>query len=188
MPRPESISISLKRIEHPYLHNLFRTALLYDARKIKQILGVKLGGKLLNDWELVRSYEEILSYHPSPSFRDIKEKKVKADAVWMVKKRLDNGVLGHRLIIHEIKSGRCDLDEIVQRYSSCRFMPRVRYCFHRVLTTNAPLFVWCWPKYANIKTNKENQKLLKRGALRICRLDWLLDVLYNRLEEVFKWN
>ena len=182
--------LPLQRLEHPYLHELFKAVLLYDAPKVKKILAGKIGGKLVNEWELDRAYQEI-----APS-REYERYNGNADVLWILRK--PKPVCGYRMIVHEVKTGEYDINEIVVKYGKCHYSPAMHNagCV-RPTTTNTPLYVWGWKKYHNSDLEKEKtlstimddfntKKKIKRGAVRLLPLDWLLPILEERMSEFLK--
>lgn len=175
---------SLKRMEHPYLHDLFKTVLLYDAGEVKHKLERRFSRRKILKWNLYRSYTEFLSRYPR-YWSDKTENQSKADIIWLIWNTFeDSNRFEWSLIIHEVKTGKHNLDEIVQNYKKSYF--KLQDCKFGRIKTKMPLFVWCWPKYNNNYSNELTKKLLQRGAVQICDLNWLLDILYKRLEEVFE--
>ena len=182
------MQLHFKQLEHPYLHELFKAVLLYDAPKVKRILAREIGGKLMKEWELVKPYQEIT---PTPE----KERYRKAaDIIWILK-RPEREELGLRRIIHEVKTGNCDVDNIVHSYKNlhfCTFKEGKRdswqdECFHDYAgTTNTPIYIWAWRKNWILPEDPETKKLRKRGAVRLLPLDWLLPALEEGMSVVFE--
>jgi len=178
--RAESSRLGLKKLEHPYLHELFKSVLLYDAELVKKKLAVRIGGKLLEVWKLERAYQEILG-------RTEEGIKPKADIVWLLS-HPGREELGTRRIIHEVKTGRWDLEEQIEQYLGVKIVVRRtdRY-YPWVATTNTPLYIWSWKKYFPSASAMRNTRI-ERGAVRILPLDLLLPIMYQKLEDIFKWK
>lgn len=181
--------LSLQRLEHPYLHELFKAVLLYDAHDVKKILADKIKGKLMREWGLDRAYQEI-----APS-REYERYNGNVDVLWILQHPKH---FGYRIVAHEVKTGKYDINKIVLKYEKCHYSPAKHNagCV-RPTTTNTPLYVWGWKKYHNIDLEKEKtlltitddshtQKKIKRGAVRLLPLDWLLPILEERMEEFLK--
>lgn len=174
--------IAIENVAHPYLHDLFRCVIHYDAEKVRQILGRERKGKLFHEWELIRSYEEVLSkragsfYHPT----------VKADAVWLLHEP-ERPEIGKRRIAHEIKTGRLDVDGILKQYKGAFILPSEGdgICCD-CMTTNFPLFIWAWQreidrmKLDNVLERSE----FKRGEAYLSPLELLVPILDERLKEL----
>ena len=177
--------MKLKRLEHSYLHELFKAVLLYDAPKVKKILAREVGGKLMNEWVLVKPYQEIT---PTPE----KERYRKAaDIVWILKHPARED-LGRRRVIHEVKTGKCYVSDIVSVYKNLHFYAfkqgkrdswQDEYFHSYAGTTNTPIYIWAWKKNRILPEDPETKKLIKRGAVRLLPLDWLLPVLEEGMEE-----
>lgn len=183
--------LHLQLLEHPYLHELFKAVLLYDdAQKVKDMLAIEIGGKLMKEWELCRKYQEIT---PTPE----KERYRKAvDVIWILKRPEDKTV-GLRRVIHEVKTGNCDVGDIVRSYKGLRFCAFENgdgdswkdECSHDYAgTTNTPIFIWSWKKHQILPEDYETKKLIMRGAVRLLPLDWLLPILKEGMSEIFEWT
>lgn len=177
----------IENVAHPYLHDLFRCVIHYDAEKVRQILARERKGKLFHEWVFIRSYEEILSndrtrylspYRSSPI--------VKADAIWLFHKP-ERPEIGKRRIAHEIKTGRLDVDGILKQYKGAFILPSEGdgICCD-CMTTNFPLFIWAWQreidrmKLDNVLERSE----FKRGEAYLSPLELLVPILDERLKEL----
>ena len=181
--------LPLQRIEHPYLHELFKAVLLYDAPEVKKILAREIGGKLMREWKLDRAYQEIA---PSPEHERYSGN---IDVLWILRHPKH---FGYRMIMHEVKTGKYNINEIVVKYEKCHYSPATHNAGSaRPTTTNTPLYVWGWKKYHNSDLEKEEtlltimdgfdtKKKIKRGAVRLLPLDWLLSILEERMSEFLK--
>jgi hypothetical protein len=198
--------LSLKKRSDPYLHSLFKTALIADAEEVKRILARKVGGKLLEDYDLVKAYEEA----PPLEGRVLKIISGKiGDVIWVIKRPDSGGAYSTRIILHEIKTGQYDIVEVVNRYSGREYIAKWRAQYRRPLTSNSPLFIWSWkrqqakddPVYGGPSTYVKNGLLLnsyfraatvkeleERGALRQLPLGWLFPIVNRRLEELFEFS
>ena len=180
--------IRLRRFEHSYLHELFKAVLLYNAPEVKKILAREIGGKLMKEWELYKPYQEIT---PTPE----KERYIKAvDVIWLLK-HPEREELGLRRIIHEVKTGNCDVDDIVHIYKNLHFCAFKEgngdswkdECSHDSAgTTNTPIYIWAWRKNRILAEDYETKKLIKRGAVRLLPLDLLIPILEEGMSEVFE--
>jgi hypothetical protein len=199
--------MKLKKVGSPYLHALFKAVLQVDAEEVKEILAKRIGGKLLAKYHLIETFEEV---YPITKRRGAKV----GDVIWFLRRpgAEDTEPWNNRIIIHEIKTGRYNLGEVVNRYCGRRYTKKALYC--HVLTTNSPLFVWSWTRQESntpVSSNmpmmiREDEKKLsfwfndssvikfrettvkdleRRGALRQLPLDWLLPILERRLGEIF---
>ena len=177
--------LSLQQLEHPYLHELFKAVLLYDAPKVKKMLAMKLKGsnKLMKKWEFDRAYQEI-----TPS-REYERYNGNIDVLWVVRNPRyahDRAhPAGYRTILHEVKTGKHDINEIVLKYR------KSHYHGVRAAQTNIPLYVWEWKKHHSYKSGNlctDVQNFINRGAVRPLPLDWLLPILEKRMGEIFKWT
>lgn len=184
--------LSLQRLEHKYLHELFKAVLLYDAPKVKKILARKIEGsnKLMKEWELVKPYQEIA---PTPE----KEKyKKNVDVMWILK-HPEREERGFRRILHEVKTGNFDIDDVVGSYKNLHYYAfgerkseswDDEYSTAYAGTTNTPIYIWGWKKYQRSPKNYKIKKLKSRSAVRQLPLDWLLPILEERMGEIFKWT
>lgn len=211
----------LRRLEHAYLHELFKAVLLYDAPKVKKALARKIGGKLMNEWILVKPYQEIT---PTPERERYRKA---ADIIWTLKHPAREE-LGRRRVIHEVKTGNCYVSDIVHSYKNLHFCTskegkteeRKHYfgkmiaeeeknptlykreqsktnerdawqdeCSHDYAgTTNTPIYIWSWKKNRVLPEDYETKKLIKRGAVRLLPLDWLLPILEEGMSVIFEWT
>ena len=200
------MQLHLKRLEHPYLHELFKAVILYDAPKVKKILAREIGGKLMKEWELDKAYQEIAPASKWEKYNG------NIDILWSLlktkfyeKERIDK-----RVILHEIKTGAYDVVEVIMKYRKSHYSPTGDYKGQgfRATTRDAPLYIWAWKKYHDsaeipLETTKlhigeyiddENilhsfdkdfnaEILIKRGGVRRLPLDWLLPILEERMSE-----
>jgi hypothetical protein len=182
--------LPLQRLEHPYLHELFKAVLLYDAPKVKKILAKKKGGKLLYEWELFKKYQEI---SPTPENERYKKN---VDVMWILK-HPEREELGVRRILHEVKTSSYNIDDVVGSYKNLHFYAfgeekngswRDEYFTAYAGTTNTPIYVWGWKKYNAFKKyeHADVQKAIDRGEVRVLPLDWLLPILKERMSGIFK--
>lgn len=185
-----------KHIANPYFHEHFKAVLLYDAPKIKKLLQEEVGGKLMIVWEFVRAYQEI---NPTPEL----ERYIRvADVTWVLN-RPDRPDLGHRTIIHEVKTGRCDITEIVQSYLNLHFhtskigRPKDstpdehawwidERAWNTAGTTNTPIYIWGWEEKQILPTDQKTINLISRGAVKFLSLDLLKPILEEKMGEIHK--
>ena len=164
---PNHIVLSIKKISSPFLHDIFKTILVYDADNIKKELHKKLGGKLLSDdWKLIHSYPE-----PRPTRRRKGVIKKPADAIWILKSRLYEKEDLTRFIIHEVKTGSFSTDELINIYSNLYFTDKR---MKAMCCSGTPLFIWAW--HINSVHRERNFKILP--------LEWLIPATEKRLNEI----
>lgn len=163
----------IKKVGNPYLHNLFKAVLIYDADKVKRLLEKKVGGKLLTDWKLVWCREE----SEGQSYSDQHLKFV--DVMWELEHK--DRELGYRMIKHEIKTGKnIDAEEIMKGYKDCRFQSGYRWS--PGVNTNFPLYLWIWRDAVLVK-GKTSEEEERKGTFRIVHLDWIVPILEDKLKE-----
>lgn len=194
--------LPLQRFEHPYLHELFKAVLLYDAPKVKKMLARKIKGsnKLMRDWVLLKSYQEIAPTSKEERYNG------NVDVLWILD--APTGVSEHdsgrRPVAHEIKTGKFDIAETIIKYRKTHYAGGI----YRTTIPDHPLYIWGWKKYLYLKNISHNvisfptkshsgytyehtfdvQKTLDRGGVRLLPLDWLLPILEERTGEIFKWT
>lgn len=173
----------IKNVAHPYLHDLFRCVVHYDAEKVRQILAEERKGKMFHEWELVRSYEEIVSDSRPTPYRH--GPIVKADSVWLLHKP-EHPEIGRRRIAHEIKTGKLDVDGISQQYKGALIFVSGKGFYCNCITTNFPLFVWAWQREIDrVRLDGMLERTeFKRGEAYLAPLELLVPVLDERLKEV----
>ena len=188
--------MKLKRLEHSYLHELFKAVVLYDAGEVKTILSKEIGGRLLKEWVLDRVYQEIA---PAKSWERYNGN---CDVLWVLKYP-DREEIGHRIIIHEVKTGHYDVAGVIAKYRRSTFSPGGYAAGNaRPTSTNTPLYIWAWQKYhasnntpiervtlriGKYQYNKDFdvQKIIARGGVRLLPLDWLLPILEREMEKIY---
>jgi len=191
--------IRLRRLEHSYLHELFKAVILYDAPEVKKMLAKRIGGKLMKEWTLIISYQEI-----SPKTEE-ERYNGNADVLWILRapKSVSPDDSGRRPIVHEVKTGKYDIAETIIKYRKTHYEGG-RY---RTTLPDHPLYLWGWKKYSDKKNIRggeisfstksgsgrwyehtfDVEKTIKRGGVRLLPLDWLLPILEERMSEVFEW-
>lgn len=184
--------MKLKRLEHSYLHELFKAVLLYDAPVIKEILAGEIGGKLMREWELERAYQEI-----SPT-REWERYSGNIDVLWV----LEGGRKGKRFVLHEVKTGNYDVIKVIKKYRKNHYSTSIEGGGISPTQTNAPLYIWAWkehhesidilPEWVTFRIGKyqhnkdfEPAKLVKRGAVRLLPLEWLCPILEEKIKEFY---
>lgn len=166
----------LKRASDPYLHELFKAVLLYEAERIKVVLAQKLEGKLLREWTLVRSFQELLG------FNRWRKEAVQADVVWMLNHPV-RADLGYRAIIHEVKTGQFSCYKEFERYQGVGFKFFFEQGERRIKTnlrccsTNIPLYIWDWKKYLEAVNDLD----FRKGAYQSLPLEWILPILEEKV-------
>ena len=165
----------IEPIASPYLHMLFKAVLIYEAESIKKILKLKIGGKLLTDWELADTIEERVG---GKAWKEQEISPRQADVIWILQhpKRED---LGTRIIVHEIKTGSFSILEEFTRYRSSRYKCRNDTRYTRAGTTNSPIFLWVWQK-----NFEELPKEAKQGSFKQLQLEWLLPILKFKIKAI----
>ena len=162
------------KISNPYLHELFKSVLIYDAHDVKKLLAGKIGGKLLKKWELVRAYQEI-----SPT-REKERYKGKIDVLWVLK-HPEREELGFRRILHEVKTGVYDVNDVVKKYKGLRYFEiegDAGSFWSSAGTTNTPIYIWSWKEL--------HQDYPNNGSVKQMPLEWLLIILRHRLKDLIK--
>lgn len=191
--------LHLQRLEHSYLHELFKAVLLYDdAQKVQKILARKIGGKLMKEWKIDRTYQEL-----APA-REWEKYKGNVDVLWTLT-HPNTDICGRRIVAHEIKTGHYVVETIIKKYRNLHYSSGGHNAGDvRPTTTNTPLFIWGWVKYHKNASDEEktrpkvlnewfgddprNEELIRRGAVRLLPLDWLLPILEERMSEIFEWT
>ena len=164
-------------MEHPYLHELFKAVLLYDSSDAIKILKQHNKGKLIHDWEIEKAHQEsiVVPHYPANKIGVM-------DVCWIMKHSTRDH-LGHRVIYHEVKTGKYDFDEVWSKYRkhSSYIQPTKTYYGTEVGKTNSPLIIWAWPKYheANKKLKSDKTKIIW-----FYPLWWLQPILKRRFSEI----
>jgi len=102
-------------ISHPYLHELFKACLLYDAEEVARMLcSYYPSWKLVNEWNIISVQQEFIAHKAFPEEDGPKFRK--GDVVWLLAKVNVQGYLQKVAILHEVKTGNFDINQIFQKY------------------------------------------------------------------------
>jgi len=158
----------MKNSSHPYLHDLFSSVLVYDAREVRKILKEKFPNEeLITRFKIYVARKEfpLLWKHPEEMpwpFHFV-------DVVWFV----SNGEKGS--VVHEIKTGRkwqgawkefSWTATVFKDYPLVPEHPRTLFC------------LWIWQEHY--------QEVEFPPWVRVCFLDWIYPILEKRLEEIVR--
>ena len=172
------------RKEHPYLHDLFRAILIYDKDKVIEKLR-----ELRPYWRLLKPTNEFWQFSASKSEHYLKEAKYGmggggfVDATWefRTKTKLNRTCY----FVHEIKTGRYTLEEIVKKYEGTTIKgTRVGTMAHN------PIIIWGWEKYNILAKAECKNDIIKHhlriGAIKQLDLEILRPLLSARIREFWE--
>lgn len=193
------MKIRIRRgVSDPYLHELFKSVLLYEPEAVKRILARRVGGKLLRNWRFERAYQERVGFLPKylPAVKStdrtvfrciLPERAASADVIWILNQDEGGFSLSRRIITHEVKTGKYDLKEVIKKYKKKEF--KIEDWSFKVGYPAAPLYIWSWRKYIpSLELKRDDDysrcdyEYLPKQSFRLLPLEWLVPILEKRME------
>jgi len=169
-------------ISHPYLHELFKACLLYDAKEVSKKLQLYYPSwKLVREWNIKSTHQEFrVLRKPWIETLDNEPDARKGDVVWVATRR--DKKYGRSLevaILHEVKTGNFDVNEIFRKYQNYR-TPFGSVCG---LTY---LWVWGWDEVLSAQqpSEKVTNKIRYGGFIRLLPLDIIFPIVKKRIKEI----
>ena len=167
-------------ISHPYLHELFKACLLYDAEEVvRKLRPYYPSWKLLRYWSIKSAHQEFrVLRNPWAEVSDNEPEARKGDVVWVLRKR-KHGRLYVTAILHEIKTGDFDINGIFCKYRNYRTP------FGNVGGTTY-LWIWGWEEVLNTQRLDEEvrRRMQYRKSVRLLPLDIIFPIVKKRVREL----
>jgi len=174
----------MRVISSPYLHELFKACLLYDAEDaMRKLRHHYPSWKLVSDWKLVTSHQEILlqkirKWKEGKLLPSIPKQHKVGDVVWELSLEDRKGVTVRKSIVHEIKTGRFSINEIFEEYDW--FRTRLGH-----IGGFSPLWVWGWKSILNAQQPNEGvERKIRYGFIRLIPLEIIFSIVKKRMEEI----
>ena len=164
-------------ISHPYLHELFKACLLYDAGEVIRKLHFHFPSwKLARYWAVKSSHQEFRILR-SPWVADDEPKARKGDVLWILRKRKHRRSY-ETSILHEIKTGDFDVNEVFYKYRDYRTpfgnVGGITY-----------LWIWGWDEILNTQQpDKIVKHKIRYGRVRLLPLEIIFPIVKRRMEEI----
>ncbi|MCS3924104.1 hypothetical protein [Methanosalsum natronophilum] len=182
----------------PYLHELFKAAILYDCHKVFGEFLVAYPTTALKKYTIVESRQEYdLKSHIGRALyfakrnNDFINHKI-CDVVWVLEKKSfdsENTIQPpiQKRIIHEVKTGKANVFEIYKQYKG------LKYGLSNTITGMDPLWIWGWRTKLDftIPVNeldtdlaKSFESAKKQKRLRILNLNLIKPLLDEKLLKI----
>jgi hypothetical protein len=179
--------MKIKKCANPYLHELFKSVLMYDTEECIKIVQKHLKTSILANPNIVRVQQEYkLTNTKKAKYGEDYRAKI-GDVLWVFEKSRKVP------IIHEIKTGMINLADIVDKYKGVSYYDSATNFNYWILGWGH-LWVWCWedilkensfdyPEHENVVLREITHKTNKKQA-RLLPLEWLLPVVDSRLSDI----
>jgi len=166
----------MKKAKVPVLHELAKLVLTFMPDKVSEILRNRYPTwKTFREWEVVGTFPE---FPLSESWMKADRRKIFADTAWLMRRKNKKGKTVFRYIVHEIKTGKFDFEQEVKLYQASAIK---RSC----VCGSTHLYFWIPEKFMEFcSTNdKEINLLIRLGFVRIVKLDYLMPLIKELVEE-----
>ncbi|RLE49107.1 MAG: hypothetical protein DRJ18_00255 [Candidatus Methanomethylicota archaeon] len=148
-----------------FFHEAVKACLVYDVDKIIKVL------KERYRWRVIRKYRLIDARYEWSCFRDGQIVKL-ADAIW----KFENGFI----YVHEVKTGRFNLTEVVKEYISTR-------CMGKRVCGMARLCIWAWEECFNqVVTDFDVWLKIKYGLVSLLPIELIFPIVKDRVGKLYK--
>jgi len=169
----------------PHLHDFFCSILDYDAERVHSLLKKQkefARSKLIQRYHIVYKRKELPVYH----WKDEKRRyPTFADVVWILR-RNDNRTTA--AIIHEVKTGAYDIEEVFRKYND-RVARTSRY---HPLRHDIMIWAWLEQHKKNLKRASEDTlRAIRNGKIRLVPLELLIPLAterINQMDKIFQEN
>jgi hypothetical protein len=187
------------------MHDIFKAIIRYYPDEVFALVKDKFNSKVFETRHIVSAKDEVmlfdkydfvdwnefaaLSSRPNNSgwyeLRNRIDNKLRhakyADCSWSLASPEDPQTY-HFTIIHEIKTGKFDINEVIDKYNNLYVYSYRRTGGRSHVTEGAPLWVWAWHDKINEQTpNKQWSSKLKRRSVRYFELEWITPLVVEKI-------
>jgi len=167
---------------HPFLHELFKACIHYKAKEVIETLKAYYRWKIFHEWEFVESRQEVRHLKIIRAGFKMKYKLgTQADVIWKMRRVNRVGSTIYMLVIHEIKTGRFDINEIWEKYREIQGSRILLKREDKKGVANRVL-VWGWKD--EILRQKINPKLENSIMIKMIPLEYILSIMLKELAEI----
>lgn len=146
---------------HPFLHEMFKAEILYNYGRTFQTFINKNPKSKLQEWNILESRQEIIISNGVKRYIPNGYKQKIGDVMWILERKDNHGKSLTKRIIHEIKTGDCDILSIFSEYKG--LMSNIKNDSNNRVAGEDYLWIWGWSNKIKNLPNKEPLKKIFDG-------------------------